>query len=99
MIASETSRLGLCHAGESKLGPNSCPGVLLRGDLVVRMRKVLAIPRSGTCGSVLNWYYLPTYLPPHPPTYLPTHQPTYLQLNLNTTATFRTKESGLCREV
>ena len=99
MIASETSHLGLYHAGESKLGPNSCPGLPLRGDLVLRMRKVLAIPRSGTCASVLNWYYLPTYLPPHPPTYLPTHQPTYLQLNLTTTATFRKEESGLRREV
>ena len=45
--------------------------------MVVRLRKVLAILRSGKCASVLNWYYLPTYLPTHPPTNLPTVEPNH----------------------
>ena len=43
--------------------------------MVARLRKVLAILRSGKCASVFKWYYLPTYLPTHPPTYLPTVEP------------------------
>ena len=46
MIASETSFLGPCHADESCEDETAVHGCHCPGDMAVRMRKVLAIPRE-----------------------------------------------------
>ena len=46
MIASETSFLGPCHADESSEDETAVHGCHCPGDMAVRMRKVLAIPRK-----------------------------------------------------
>ena len=49
MVAGETSRLGLCHADKYLLGRTAVYGCHCLGDMtdmVVRMCKVLATPRS-----------------------------------------------------
>ena len=58
MIASETFRLGLCHADESSEDETAVHGCHCPGDMAVRMLKVLAIPQKiaklVVCASVLK---------------------------------------------